>query len=131
MSRLLGRTILVVDDERYITTTLSLKLRQCGAIVVTAHDGKEGYQLACRQVPDLVCTGFDMPLMHGLDLAIKLRATPITSSIPIVMLTARGHRIDVNDLLPTNVRAILGKPFSAREVLSKLEEVAWASEAAA
>ena len=131
MSRLAGRKILVVDDERYITMTLSLKLRQCGANVIAAHDGREGFQIACKQVPDLICTGYEMPLMSGLELAIKLRATPITSLIPVIMLTARGHRIELNDLIATNVRGVLGKPFSAREVVAKLEEVAWEREAVA
>ncbi|MBV8781753.1 MAG: response regulator, partial [Phycisphaerae bacterium] len=71
-----------------------------------------------------ICTGFEMPLMGGLELARRLRGTPATEQIPIMMLTARGHRIEMSDLLNTNVRGVVGKPFSAREVLAKLEEVA-------
>ena len=131
MSGLFQRTILVVDDERYITTTLSLKLRQCGANVLVAHDGREGYQIACRELPDLICTGYEMPEMCGVELATRLRNTLVTCNIPLIMLTARGHRLELTDLTRTNVRGVLGKPFSAREVLAKLEEVAWEHEAAA
>ena len=130
MNGLSGRTILVIDDERYITTTLSLKLRQCGATVLIAHDGREGFSMAVAHRPDMICTGYEMPLMCGLTLAEKLRATPVTSLTPMIMLTARGHRIELQSLMKTNVRGVLAKPFSAREVLAKLEEISWEREAA-
>ena len=66
-----------------------------------------------------------MPLMNGLELAEKLRDTLETAHIPVLMLTSRSHRITPTQLIDSNIRAILGKPFSTRELLAKLQEVAF------
>ena len=120
-----GFNILVADDERYITATISLKLRQAGANVIVASDGVEAFELARIHRPDLICSGYQMPLMNGLELAAKLRTTLETAHIPVLMLTSRSHRITPTQLIDSNIRAILGKPFSTRELLAKLQEVAF------
>jgi CheY-like chemotaxis protein len=119
-----GYTILVADDERYVVATISLKLRQAGATVITASDGCEAYELACAHLPDLICSDYQMPLLSGLDLAERLSMTARTSHIPVLMLTTRAHRIMPTQLENTNIRALLPKPFSARELLAKLLDVA-------
>jgi CheY-like chemotaxis protein len=124
VSGLNGCTILVADDERYITATISLKLRQAGATVLVASDGSEAFDLACAYLPDLICSDYNMPLMTGLQLAARLSATARTAHIPLLMLTTRAHRIAPSQLADTNIRALLAKPFSARELLDKLGEVA-------
>jgi len=118
-----GCTILVADDERYIQTIMSLKLREVGAKVILANDGCEALELARTNLPDLICTDYQMPLMNGLQLAQQLRANPLTGHIPILMLTTLSNRISPTELADTNIRALLGKPFSTRELLAKLEEV--------
>jgi DNA-binding response OmpR family regulator len=117
------REILVADDELYITTMLSQKLRQAGYSVRTASDGVEALAEASERVPDLVITDFQMPIMSGFELAMKLRETPATSAVPLLMLTARGHRLNGVDLSRTNIRFLLDKPFSLREVLLKVEQL--------
>ncbi|MGE5607768.1 MAG: response regulator [Bacillota bacterium] len=117
------KKILVADDESYMTYILSFKLRQVGIDVVTASDGEEAYALACAQRPDLVVADFQMPRMSGVEMAAKLRQTPETSQIPVIMVTARGHRLDEVELAKTNIRHVLSKPFSARELLSWIEKV--------
>ena len=123
-SGLKGFNILVADDERYITATISLKLRQAGANVIVASDGVEAFELARIHRPNLICSGYQMPLMNGLELAEKLRTTLETAHIPVLMLTSRSHRITPTQLIDSNIRAVLGKPFSTRELLAKLQEVA-------
>jgi two-component system phosphate regulon response regulator PhoB len=120
-----GFTVLVADDERYITATISLKLRQAGAKVLIASDGVEAFEIARRDQPDLICSGYRMPLMNGLELAERLKATSETANIPILMLTSRTHRIAPGQLASTNIRALLAKPFSPRELLAKLQDVAF------
>jgi CheY-like chemotaxis protein len=120
-----GLTVLVADDERYITATISLKLRQAGAKVLLASDGAEAFEIARIDYPDLICSGYRMPLMNGLELAARLKATPETAQIPMLMLTSRSHRIAPGELSGTNIRALLAKPFSPRELLAKLQEVAF------
>jgi two-component system, OmpR family, alkaline phosphatase synthesis response regulator PhoP len=115
--------ILLADDEAHITCVVAQKLRSAGFTVVTARDGEEAFEVACEVNPDLVITDLQMPRMSGLDLALKLRETAVTAHTPVVMLTARGYIIDPADARRTNIRHIMGKPFSAREVVRRVIEL--------
>jgi len=123
-----GSTILVVDDEAHITHVLAMKLRNAGYRVVTAGDGEEGFELARQTRPDLIVTDMWMPYMTGAQLCEKLRSSPTTHDVPVLVLTARGHAFDPSDLEQPNVRAVLSKPFSPREVLLKIEEILQAAD---
>lgn len=112
--------ILVVDDESHITHVVSLKLRNAGYDVVTAADGEEGYEAACAQTPDLIITDLQMPYMTGVEMCAKLRSNASTAGIPVILLTARGYALAQEDLARTNIREMLSKPFSPREVLEKV-----------
>ena len=115
-------TILLADDEAHITCVVAQKLRSSGFQVVVARDGQEAYELACRAAPALVITDLQMPRMSGLDLALKLRETPSTSQLPVLMLTARGYILDPAVLAKTNIRQVVGKPFSARDLVKRVFE---------
>jgi CheY-like chemotaxis protein len=115
--------ILVVDDETHILAVVSLKLRNAGYDVVTAEDGEEGLAVALESLPDLVITDFQMPFMTGLEFCQKLKETPQTSAIPALMLTARGFSLTDDDVRRTNVAGVLSKPFSPREVLSRVQNL--------
>jgi two-component system phosphate regulon response regulator PhoB len=117
------RRILVADDEPHIVGVLALKLRNAGFDVRTAADGEEAWELASKDPPDLVITDLQMPYMTGLDLCARLKRHPATASIPAIMLTARGHALAPADLEPTNIRLVLSKPFSPREVLEHVEKI--------
>jgi two-component system, OmpR family, alkaline phosphatase synthesis response regulator PhoP len=116
-------TVLLADDEAHITCVLAQKLRSTGFHVAIARDGEEAYELACRLQPTLVITDLQMPRMSGLDLALRLRETPSTSQTPVLMLTARGYILDQELLNRTNIREVLGKPFSARDLTKRVLEM--------
>ena len=115
--------ILVCDDEPHILHVVSAKLRNGGFEVVTAADGEEALELARQHLPDLIITDYQMPILCGLELAAKLRADPKTRAIPIIMLTAWGFSLNEEDLRNTNIRRVLPKPFSPRQVLSSAQEI--------
>lgn len=115
--------ILLADDEAHITCVVAQKLRSVGYVVVTAQDGEEAFETAKSLLPAIVITDLQMPRMSGLDLAIKLRETPETASTPVIMLTARGYIIEPSEAARTNIREIMGKPFSVREVVRKVTEL--------
>ncbi|MBC7771609.1 MAG: response regulator [Pyrinomonadaceae bacterium] len=114
--------VLVVDDEKYLTFMLSMKLTERGAQVFTASNGSEAFSLACDHLPDLVVTDFQMPTMNGLELAQKLKLHGPTSHIPVLMLTARGHAVSNDQLSRTNIRQLISKPFSTKEFLATVAE---------
>jgi len=113
------KLILVVDDEAHITHVVALKLTNAGYRVLTAGDGEEAFEVAAAEKPDLVITDLQMPYMSGLELSKKMRRTPDLAATPVLMLTARGYALDQSELGQTNIRAVLSKPFSPRDVLDK------------
>jgi len=115
--------VLVVDDEAHITHVVSLKLGKAGFEVSTAGDGEEAYEMALADPPALLITDLQMPYLSGLDLCAKLRQNQSTSSIPAIMLTARGYALAQSDLARTNIKCVMSKPFSPKEVLRKAQEV--------
>lgn len=115
--------ILVCDDEPHIVHVVSAKLRNNGFEVICAGDGEEGFEAANENAPDLVITDYQMPFLSGLELCAKLRSEPRTAAIPVIMLTARGFSLADEDLKGTNIRKVLPKPFSPREVLKSVQEV--------
>lgn len=118
-----GRNIVLVDDEPYVTSVVAAKLRKCGDDVRTAIEGEEAFQLAIERVPDLIVTDQQMPVTNGYQLAIKLRNDPATANVPVIMLTARGHLLSAAEVAMTNIRTILPKPFSTRELLTQIDQV--------
>lgn len=118
-----GIKILVCDDEPHILHVVSAKLKSGGFEVLTAADGEEALVHVREQHPDLIITDYQMPALSGLELSAKLRADPATEKIPIIMLTARGFSLGDADIAGTNVRKILAKPFSPREVLQTVKSL--------
>jgi DNA-binding response OmpR family regulator len=114
--------ILIVDDEAYLTSIVTMKLNAAGYCTVCAADGEEGFKLAVAEKPDLIITDYQMPILSGLEMSIQLRHHPGTATIPVLLLTARGHRIDETQLAQTSVRHIVNKPFSSRDLLDKVRE---------
>ena len=117
--------ILVVDDETHILHVVSLKLRNAGYDVITAEDGEEALELAKRQQPDLIITDYQMPFMTGVELCEKLLNDPATRGIPAILLTARGFYLPSDRLAQTNIRDVMTKPFSPREIAGR---VRWLTE---
>ncbi len=112
-------SILIADDEPHIRAVVGAKFRGAGFAVIEARDGRECLELATLRAPDLIVTDLQMPNLSGLECAIQLKANPATSSVPVLMLTARGHIIPAQDIGRTNIKELMAKPFSARSLLEK------------
>lgn len=117
------KTILIADDETHILNVLSIKLKNAGYNVVTAQDGAEAYALACQSRPDMIITDYQMPSLSGLELCSKLQCDAMMSHVPIILLTARGFSMSEQDVASHNIKRILLKPFSPREILSRVQEL--------
>ena len=114
------KTVLVVDDEDHILRVVSYKLRGSGYIVLEANDGEEAWEILQSQHADLVITDQQMPFMTGLELVETMRTRPETRDIPVLMLTARGFRLEAEELQRADVVAMIAKPFSPRLLLSQV-----------
>ena len=118
-----SKTILIADDETHILNILAIKLANAGYTVVTAEDGVEAYDLARTHRPDLIITDFQMPYLSGVELCARLRADAETRDIPAIMLTARGFAISESERSSGNIREVLDKPFSPRELLACVNNI--------
>jgi len=115
--------VLVVDDEIHIVHVVSIKLRNNGYEVISAENGAEAFDLACREKPDIIVTDFQMPVMTGLEFVQKLRQSEQTKDIPVIMLTARGFAIEDESKEQLQISEFLSKPFSPKELLRTINDI--------
>ncbi len=115
--------VLVADDEVHIRVVVEQKLRAAGIAVMTASGGEEAYEMACAHQPQLVITDLQMPGGDGLELGMNLKTNPQTSDIPVLMMSARGFTVSEEQLAQTNIREILDKPFSPRNLIARVKEL--------
>ena len=111
-------TILVVDDEEAIQKNLSFALERDGYRVVQAFDGEEALALFAARQPDLVVLDLMLPKLDGIEVCKRLRAT---STVPIIMLTARDDELDKVLGLELGADDYMTKPFSLREFRSRVK----------
>ncbi|WP_410326138.1 phosphate regulon transcriptional regulator PhoB [Oceanibaculum nanhaiense] len=123
MDHIMKPLILIVEDEAAIVTLLSYNLEREGFQVLEARDGEEGLLLATERRPDLILLDWMLPLLSGIEVCRRLRRTPQTRSIPIIMLTARGEEGDRVRGLNAGADDYVTKPFSPSELLARVRAV--------
>lgn len=114
--------ILVVDDEEDICTILKFNLTKEGYEVLTANSSEEAMKLGLASF-DLVLLDVMMGGMSGFDLARMMKKNPCTERIPVIFITARDTEDDAVEGLDLGADDYISKPFSIREVLSRVKAV--------
>jgi len=116
--------LLICDDEVHILRAAEFKLKRAGYAVRTAFDGEEAWEAIQAEMPDMLITDYQMPRLDGLQLIARCRQTPATAKLPIVLLTAKGLELDQPGLIGKfKLGAIFSKPFSPRELQSRVEQM--------
>ncbi len=110
-------TILLVDDEDAVQKLLAYPLERDGFRVVQARDGEEALEQFEREAIDLVVLDVMLPKLDGLEVCKRLRTT---STVPIIMLTARDDELDKVLGLELGADDYITKPFSIREFRSRV-----------
>lgn len=121
--------VLIADDDAAIRRVVVHKFTSSGFTVIEAPDGETALQFARQNPPKLVVTDLQMPFMSGLDLCLALRSDLLTAQTPAILLTARGHILNKDQLAKTNIKMVLPKPFSARELIEHARAVLAAANA--
>ncbi len=116
----MARTILVVEDEPTLRETLVEALEADGFRVVSAADGRAALERFRADKPDLVLLDLMLPEISGIDVCRIIRAE---SSVPIIMLTARGSEVDKVVGLELGADDYVTKPFSLRELSARIRAV--------
>src|SRR5262245_63273341 len=120
----MSKRILLCDDELHILRAAEFKFKRAGYDVVCANDGQEGWESIQECRPDIVVTDCQMPRLSGLGLAERIRNTPSTSDLPVIMLSAKGFELPPDELRSQyGIRHLVAKPFSPRELFALVEGV--------
>ncbi|MBN1666116.1 MAG: response regulator transcription factor [Anaerolineales bacterium] len=121
-----GRMILVVDDEQRMVRFIRLNLEHDGFQVIAAYNGNDALEQVRTQLPDLVLLDVMMPDLDGFEVLKRIRAQ---SSVPVIMLTAKGEEDDRVRGLEAGADDYVTKPFSPRELVSRVRAVLRRTEA--
>lgn len=115
--------ILVVDDYPALVTITRHKLLQHGYEVITAQNGKDAYDLVEKELPDLVITDVEMPLMDGYELCKKMKAHHTLRTIPVILVTSRIEAFSLMKGIEAGADNYLTKPYDDNTLFSKISEL--------
>jgi len=118
-----NKKILVVDDEKDIVELLQYNLENENYKVDFAYSGEKCLEKVKVNPPDLILLDLMLPEIDGLDVCKILKNAPETSSIPIIMLTAKGDETDIVLGLELGADDYIPKPFRLRELLARIKAV--------
>ena len=115
--------VLIVEDEAPLVALLRYNLEKEGFEVAEAADGEEALLSIAERPPDIVLLDWMLPLVSGIEVCRRLRRSPQTRSLPVVMLTARGEETDRVRGLDAGADDYIAKPFGLRELAARLRAV--------
>jgi len=118
-----AKTILISDDESHMRRLLALTLAKTGETLVLAESGEEALSKAAAGPVDLLVIDVGLPGMSGFDTVKAIKALPAYATLPVIMLTARGHTTVREEAAALGVRAFFTKPFSPMELAAKAREL--------
>ena len=116
--------ILIVEDEPNIVESLSFILRRAGFEVDTVTDGAEALDRVRRQAFEVLVLDIMLPGMNGLDVLKAIRSDQTLSSLPVVVLTAKGQANDRRTAEAIGASAFITKPFSNADVVERVSRLA-------
>lgn len=116
------KKILVVDDDRNIVETVTLRLKKNGYQVINAFDGSQALTRAKKEKPDLILINIMMPQLNGILTTLKLKSNKDTKPIPVIIISGIKEREE--QILARHVGAVdyIIKPFESEELLAKIDK---------
>lgn len=115
----LGKTILIVDDDKAIRELLSRKFSSVGYACTTAGDGPQALEMLNNSAPDLVILDRMLPGLDGMTVLQRMREMPEFSATPVIMLTAKRQESDIVSGLEMGASDYVVKPFNLDEMVAR------------
>jgi two-component system phosphate regulon response regulator PhoB len=115
--------ILIVDDEESIIELLRYNLKKEGFKVVGVLDGEKALDLAGRIKPDLIILDLMLPGLHGYEVLRLLKKNMHLSHIPVVILSAKALKEDIDKGMQLGADEYIIKPFSVAELVIRIKEI--------
>ena len=116
----MSKSILICDDDPLLLELLQFRLAGKGYRVRTAQDGGEALRIVRDEPPDAIVLDAMMPVVDGYEVLRRVRETPETGQIPVLMLTARRQESDIIGALELGANDFIVKPFIPEELLARL-----------
>lgn len=113
----------MVDDEANIRELISYNLKSEGFLVVEAESGERALEICKEEKPDLILLDIMLPGMNGLEVCTNLKRNDATSTIPIIMLTAKNEEVDKVLGLELGADDYITKPFGVREMMARVKSL--------
>jgi CheY-like chemotaxis protein len=125
----LGRRVLVVDDDEVIRRLIAVNLQLEGFEVSMAVDGQDCLDKVVEVAPDVITLDVMMPRLDGWETAVRLRQSPETAHIKVVLISARAQEDDKARGSRVGADAYLTKPFDPNEMIRIVRDLAGSQEA--
>ncbi len=116
------KSVLIADDDPLLVQLLEYKLSNRGFRAISVGDGDAALAMAQKERPDLIVLDGMMPGLDGFEVLRRLKESPETEGIPVVMLTGRKQEKDVVNGLSLGAEDYLIKPFSPEELITRIEK---------
>ncbi len=118
------KTVLLAEDEPNIVESLTFLLERAGFDISVASDGRQALDASLEQQPAVLVLDLMLPELDGYEVLRRLRADPKGEKLPVLMLTAKGQRIDRETALECGADMFMTKPFSNAEITAAVVELA-------
>lgn len=115
------KTILIMEDDPAVRENMQFLLEESGYKVVTAADGREGFGLAVKLLPDMILCDIMMPQLDGYQVLEKIRNAPVLAGIPFIFLTAKSELTDMRRGMQLGADDFILKPYKADDVLMAVQ----------
>jgi len=115
--------VLVIDDDPVILELLRVNFEIEGFDVISAADGQEGFERAQADRPDIVISDIMMPRRDGLQLLHDLKSHPDTQDLPVILLSAKAQKNEVQQGIDLGADDYITKPFDPLELIDRLNAV--------
>lgn len=112
----------MADDEPSVRLLVTETIGHEDYLLIEASDGEEAWSLIQEYQPSLVLLDIRMPGRTGMEILRSIKSHPSLASIKVILLTASAHQSDINAGLLAGADSYLTKPFSPRDLLSRLDE---------
>ena len=115
------RKVLVVDDEKPITSYLQKKLSKLGYAVSIAEDGEEALTKAFADVPDIILLDVKLPKLNGYEVCRTLKSDSRTKHVPVLILSAKAQVQDIDQGIAAGADKYLCKPMGFPDILTEID----------
>ena len=117
------KSVLLAEDEPNIVESISFLLKREGFEVMVTGDGRTALETAIAEKPDVMVLDLMLPEMDGYEVLRNLRANQEVKNLPVLMLTAKGQKIDRETALECGADLFMTKPFSNADIIAAVNSL--------